>query len=127
VESYFNQVDQIAQSAKSWDDPNAMAQECLKAAMAGDTSGLDRLISSYQAVQQGIGAITPPTDCSEHKRRTIEVLSKSVGVLESIKRGITSGDMSALSSLQFDAQSIKEKGESVEQLTLKIKNRYGIR
>jgi hypothetical protein len=127
VQNYFTRSDEAATSAKYWDDPNAMAQECLKAAMNGDTSGIERLISAYRTVQQKTMALDAPGECAEHKKRSIEILGQSIKILESMKRGISSGDVSAMQSLAGEAGMIKAKADNLDSLTRRIKTKYGIK
>jgi hypothetical protein len=126
VQNYFTRTDEAAAAAKYWDDPNAMAQECLKAAMNGDTTGLDKLISAYKTVEQKTMALDAPGECGEHKKKSIEILNTSVGILEKMKRGIANGDVSAMQSLAGEANGIKAKADSLDTLTKRIKAKYGI-
>lgn len=127
VARYFSELDEIANSAKYWDDPNSMAQEVLKGAMGGDTSGIDRLTSSYRAVKEKLSTINVPNVCSEHYRATIDAFNQSISILETIKSGISSGDVSKLTSLSSEAENVKQKSADLERITKELKSRYGIK
>lgn len=124
--NYFAKYEEIGSNAKYWDDPNNLAQECIRAAMAGDTSGIDRLIESYRNFQYGIVKLNAPKVCKEHQNKTVEALGYSIQLLESMKNGIVKGDITAIQNLQAKAQTAKEKGEEADHLEKQIKAAYGI-
>ena len=126
VEKYFQQYEAIGASVKYWDDPNNLAQECIRATLAGDTTGIDRLIEAYRGFQYGVARLTAPKSCKEHQNKTIETLGYSIQILENMKRCVTSGDVESLTGLQTQAEAAKQKGAEVDLLEKQIKAKYGI-
>jgi hypothetical protein len=126
VKNYFMSYDAAGSAVKFWDDPNSLAQECIKASLSGDTSGLDKLIGAYRTFQYDVVKIKAPNVCKEHQSRSIEVLGYSIQVLETMKKSIATGDVEGLTNLKDQAQTLKERGDQVDQLSSQIKAKYGI-
>ncbi|MGV8123173.1 MAG: hypothetical protein AB2L14_25705 [Candidatus Xenobiia bacterium LiM19] len=127
VTQYFSRFDQIGAMTKSFDDPNAYAQEMLKQVTSGDTSGIDKLIENYQSFHDQIGQLAPPATCKEHQRQTMAVVSRSISNLNDLKSAISRGDVSALTRITGDMKSVEEQSRKVDKLASQIKTQYGIK
>lgn|GEM_PF-1265240 len=127
VTQYFSRFDQIGAMTKSFDDPNAYAQEMLKQVTSGDTSGIDTLIENYQSFHDQIGQLAPPATCKEHQRQTMAVVSRSISNLNDLKSAIGRGDVSALTRITGDMKSVEEQSRRVDKLASQIKTQYGIK
>jgi hypothetical protein len=127
VTQYFTRFDQIGAMSKSFDDPNAYAQEMLKQVTSGDTSGIDRLISNYQNFHDQIGQLSPPAVCKEHQRITMAVVQQSIGNLNDLKSAIARGDMGALTRITGDMKSVEEKSRQADKIAAQIKTQYGLK
>jgi len=127
VTQYFSSFDQIGATAKSFDDPNAYAQEMLKQVTSGDTSGIDKLIESYKDFHNQIGRLNAPATCKEHQRQTMAVVSRSIGNLNELKSAIGRGDINALTRITGDMKSVEEQSRQVDRLASQIKTQYGIK
>lgn len=127
VMQYFSSFDQIGATAKSFDDPNAYAQQMLKQVTSGDTSGIDKLIESYQNFHDKIGQLAAPATCKEHQRQTMAVVRRSIGNLNDLKSAIGRGDINALTRITGDMKSVEEQSRQVDRLASQIKAQYGIK
>ena len=111
---------------KYWDDPDSLAQDCVRSTLAGDTSGIDNLIGAYRTFQGGVARLNAPQACKEHQRLSTEVMGHGIDMLTSMKAAIETGDVSALTSVQGDAAALEERGREADLLAEQIKARYGI-
>jgi hypothetical protein len=126
VAGYFREVEAIQSQAKSWSDPEALAQKLLEQASKGDVSGFDGLASANQKVRDNLRGLTVPEPCREHHRRTVALLDESIAMLERVKGQMNGADVSALTAMATQGQELERNAKSVDAMAAEIKRRFGL-
>ena len=126
VASYFREVEAIQSQAKSWSDPEALAQKLLEQATKGDVSGFDGLAAANQKVRDGLRALAVPEPCREHHRRTVALLDESIAILERVKGQMNGADVSALTAMATQGQELERNAKAVDAMAADIKRRFGL-
>jgi hypothetical protein len=126
VARYFQEMETAQASAKYWSDPQSFASSLVDGLSKGDRSGIDQLIGSTRGAYERMRGISVPSDCSEHHRRSLELVALGAALLESIATGATEGDLEAFSGFPARAQQLQAGAKDVDTLAARIKQRYGI-
>jgi hypothetical protein len=126
VATYFREVETIQGQARSWGDPEALAQKLLEQAGNGDMSGFDALAVANQKVRDGLRAIAVPGPCREHHRLTLALLDESIAMLQRVKGGITGADAGTLASMPAQAREMERRTKDVDAMAAEIKRRFGL-
>jgi hypothetical protein len=126
VAEYFRRMDATQSAAKTWSDPNALAQEILAGAMKGDSSGFDKLVASSAAARDGVRGIDPPPPCAEHHRLSLGLLDEAVTILTRLRDGIASGDPSAVASIASAGTSLENRAKAVDAMAASLRAQYGL-
>ncbi len=128
VLQYLREMEAAVSSGKTWEDPTQLAQTIVADALAGRTAGLDTLIASSAAVLVQIDDTAVPSscvDCTTHKAETRETLRASLTLLESMRTGIATGDLTALMGAQTEAARLEARARKVEALDEQLRSRCG--
>jgi hypothetical protein len=126
VARYFQEMEAAQASAKYWSDPQTFASSLVDGLSKGDRSGVDQLIASTRGASERMRGINVPSECSEHHRRSLELVALGAALLESIATGATEGDLEAFSGFPAKAQQLQAGAKDVDTLAARIKERYGI-
>jgi hypothetical protein len=126
VAAYFREVEAIQSQAKSWSDPEALAQKLLEQASKGDVSGFDGLAAANQKVRDGLRAVSVPEPCREHHRRTVALLDESIAMLERVKGQMNGADVSALTAMAAQGQELERNAKAVDAMAADLKRRFGL-
>jgi hypothetical protein len=126
VAAYFREVEAIQSQAKSWSDPEALAQKLLEQASKGDVSGFDGLAAANQKVRDSLRAVAVPEPCREHHRRTVALLDESIAMLERVKGQMNGADVSSLTAMATQGQELERNAKSVDAMAAEIKRRFGL-
>jgi hypothetical protein len=126
VASYFRDVEAIQSQAKSWSDPEALAQKLLEQAGRGDMSGFDGLAAANQKVRDSLSAMSVPEPCREHHRLTVGLLDESIAMLDRVKGQMGGGDLASLSAMAAQGHDLEQKAKRVDALAAEIKRRFGL-
>jgi len=126
VASYFRDVEAIQSQAKSWSDPEALAQKLLEQAGKGDTSGFDGLAAANLKVRDSLSAMSVPEPCAEHHRLTVALLDESIAMLGRVKGQMGGGDLASLPAMAAQGHDLEQKAKHVDALAVAIKGRFGL-
>ena len=118
---YLNQVNQVTAQTGDLGDPNQIANEVLQQSVNGDNSGINNLISKARAAQAQLRAITPPPAAKEHYQLLVKTTQTSVGLLEQLKKATSGGDMSGLTGISAQGQSMQGDATRLQELTQELK------
>jgi hypothetical protein len=124
VARYFAEIDRLQVASGS--DPNAVANQILKRAAAGDRGGFDDLFAEQRALRDRLAAIDVPLPCREHHRRSLEALDEAAALLGSVLGGIAQGQTADLTSTVARGQALEAKAREVDAVATEIKRRYGL-
>lgn len=125
VATYFSDLDAITVDHPSHTgDPQGHAQALVTAAMSGDTTGLDELITANNAMVKDIGGLSPPAPCREHHRRTLAVVNDSTRILQDLKSAMTTSDLGGLMAMQAKAGALEAELKAVDALGQSIRAEY---
>jgi hypothetical protein len=125
VAAYFTDLDAITVDHPSHTgDPQGHAESLVAAAMSGDTTGLDELISANSAMVKDIGSLSPPSPCREHHRRTLAVVNDSTRILQDLKSAMTTSDLGGLMAMQSKAGALEAELKAVDALGESIRAEY---
>ena len=92
----------------------------------GDTSGMRQLLETQRSAQRQIEAMTVPSPCQEHHRRTVQVLGRALELLEKLESGMASGNLDSLLSLSGEARTLEADTRKVDALGAELKREYGL-
>ena len=126
VTEYFRRMDATQSAAKTWSDPNVLAQEVLTQAMRGDSGGFDKLVAASAAARDGVRAIAPPTPCAEHHRLTLALLDEAVVILGKLRDGVAAGDPSAVAAIATSGRALEGRARAVDLLAATLKTQYAV-
>jgi hypothetical protein len=126
VASYFREVEAIQSQAKSWSDPEALAQKLLEQAAKGDASGFDGLAAANQKVRDGLRALSVPEPCREHHRLTLTLLDESIAMLDRVKGQMNGADAGSLTAMATEGHELERKAKIVDAMAAEIKRRFGL-
>ena len=126
VAEYFRRMDATEGAAKTWSDPNALAQEVLGQAMRGDTGGFDNLVTASARARDGVRAITPPAPCAEHHRLTLALLDEAVVILSKLRDGVAAGDPTAVAAIASSGSALEGRARAVDTLAASLRAQYGV-
>jgi len=126
VASYFRDVEVIQSQAKSWSDPEALAQKLLEQAGKGDMSGFDGLAAANLKVRDSLSAVSVPEPCREHHRLTVGLLDESIAMLDRVKGQMGGGDLASLPAMAAQGHDLEQKAKHVDALAAEIKRRFGL-
>ncbi len=126
VAEYFRRMDATQSAAKTWSDPNALAQEILAQAMKGDSSGFDKLVAASALARDGVRAITAPAPCAEHHRLSLALLEEAVVMLSKLRDGVAAGDPAALMAIASSGSALEERARAVDALAASLRAQYGV-
>jgi|GEM_PF-3809083 len=124
VRNYFQQMDDIGSSEEMSGNLNEMASIMVQGAFKGDFSSIDDLIARCRRLQGQVQALVVPPPCTEFHRRTLEVMDGSIRLYEDLKKLIQKGDLSGLSRLTAQANSLKGAAKELENMQKEILSRY---
>lgn len=126
VVRYLTDMETAVATGKTWDDPTQLAQTIVSDALAGQTDGLDRLVSSSRTVLTQVEAIAPPAacpDCVTHHAETQATLGASLALLASMRDGIATGNLTALMGAQAEAGQLEGRARAIESLDAELRRR----
>lgn len=126
VAAYFSEIEALEQQAKYWSNPQELAMSLVGQGAQGDTSGMRQLLETQRAAQSQIEAMTVPSSCQEHHRRTVQVLGKALRLLEKLESGMASGNLDSLLSLSGEARTLEADTRKVDALGAELKREYGL-
>ncbi|MFH0802504.1 MAG: hypothetical protein V2A78_09015 [bacterium] len=124
VRNYFQQMDDIGSSEEMSGDLNEMASIMVQGAFKGDFSSIDDLIARCRRLRGQVQALVVPPPCTEFHRKTLEVMDGSIRLYEELKTLIKGGDLSGLSRLTGQANSLKGAAKELENIQKEILSRY---
>jgi hypothetical protein len=126
VAEYFRRMDATQSAAKTWSDPNALAQEILGQAMRGDSGGFDALVTATTAAREGVRAIAAPVPCAEHHRLSLALLGDAVVILTRMRDGMAAGDPAAVAAIATSASALESRARAVDTLAASLRSQYGV-
>ena len=126
VARYFEEMETAQAAAKYWGDPQALAGSLVQGLSKGDRSGIDELLAATRAAHTRMQAIDTPSDCTEHHRRSLDLVAQAAAMLDAIAGGVTSGDVEGLGAFPARARQLEADAKDVDALAARIKERYGI-
>lgn len=122
--NYFQQMDDIGSSEEMSGNLNEMASIMVQGAFKGDFSSIDDLIARCRRLQGQVQALVVPPPCTEFHRKTLGVLDASCQLYVELKTLIQKGDLSGLSRLTAQANSLKGAAKELENMQKEILSRY---
>ncbi len=126
VAAYFSEIEALEQQAKYWSNPQELAMSLVGQGAQGDTSGMRQLLETQRSAQGQIEAMTVPSPCQEHHRRTVQVLGRALRLLEKLESGMASGNLDSLLSLSGEARTLEADTRKVDALGTQLKREYGL-
>ena len=126
VARYFQEMETAQAAAKYWGDPQALAGSLVQGLAKGDRSGIDELLAATRGSHARMQAIDVPSDCAEHHRRSLDLVTQGATMLEAITSAVTSGDLEGLGAFPARARELEADAKDVDALAARIKQRYGI-
>lgn len=126
VAEYFRRMDATQSAAKTWSDPDALAQEVLAQALRGDSGGFDTLVASTRTARDGVRAIAAPTPCAEHHRLTLLLLDEAVVIVSRLRDGVASGDTAAVAAIATSGSALESRARAVDALAASLRAQYGV-
>ena len=126
VAAYFSEIEALEQGAKYWSNPQELAMSLVGQGAQGDTSGMRQLLEAQRTAQRQIEAMSVPSPCQEHHRRTVEVLGRALELLETLEGGMASGDLEGLLSLTGEARQLEADTRQVDALGTQLKRQFGL-
>jgi hypothetical protein len=126
VARYFQEMEAAQAAAKYWGDPQALAGSLVQGLAKGDRSGIDELLAATRGAHARMEAIDTPSDCAEHHRRSLDLVTQAAAMLEAIASGVTSGDVESLGAFPARARQLEADAKDVDALAARIRQRYGI-
>ena len=126
VARYFEQVDEISGGAAGAGDPETMAMAMLTQATSGDWSQFDELGDTQRSMARRLRGLRVPPVCRDYHQKMVTLLGAGATLLDTVKQGVQSGSLGALSTLTTTAQRLQTDAEEAQRLAAVIKQRYGI-
>jgi hypothetical protein len=126
VARYFQEMESAQAAAKYWGDPQALAGSLVQGLAKGDRSGIDELLAATRGAHARMESIDTPSDCAEHHRRSLDLVTQAAAMLEAIASGVTSGDVESLGAFPARARQLEADAKDVDALAARIRQRYGI-
>jgi len=114
IQAYFAKIDSIRSPGAG--DPMTFAQGIVGGLQAGDTSGLDSLVSSAKLALAQATSVQPPPVCAEYHRRLLESLSESVAGMDKLRNTLKKGDVGDLAALAAQFQASQQKVDDLERM-----------
>lgn len=128
VARYFRDVEAIETAGGGpGGDPQQMALAILTQGTQGDWSSFDKMSRDQRALLDRLQQVSVPVPCQPYHNRSVALMRDSIGMLESVKTGIQSGNVSALTTLTARAQKLQSEALDVQSLGESIKRQYGVR
>jgi hypothetical protein len=127
VARYFAEVEALQQGSKGWSgDPNAAAQQIMRQATSGDTSGFKSLAEANRQLAERLRAVAAPEPCAAHRQKTLDVLEQANTLLEKLQAAVQSTDTGGLTALTAQSQDLERRARDADALATAIKQRYGL-
>ena len=126
IASYFDTVDALGDGGVGMGDPNDFAMMILGESASGNFSTFDQMLSDQRDSLRQLRGMNPPGELRTHHRQTIELTQRGIRLLEQVKGGLESGDMTGLMTLSVTAQDMQSDAEAAERLATDIKRKYGL-
>jgi len=73
-----------------------------------------------------LGRLRVPPVCREYHQKMVTLLGAGATLLDTVKQGIESGSLGALSTLTTTAQRLQVDAEEARRLAAAIQQRFGI-
>lgn len=127
VARYFRDVEAIETGGGGpGGDPQQMALAILTQGTQGDWTSFDKMSRDQRALLDRLQQVSVPAPCQPYHNRSVALMRDSIGMLESVKTGIQSGNVSALTTLTARAQKLQSEALDVQSLGESIKRHYAI-
>jgi hypothetical protein len=126
VAAYFTEIEALERQAKYWSNPQELAMSLVGQGAQGDTSGMRQLLETQRSAQRQIEAMSVPSPCREHHRRTVEVMGRALELLETLESGMASGNLEGLMALTGEARQLEADTRQVDALATQLKREYGL-
>jgi hypothetical protein len=126
IERYFNEVEAVSIPGEVGASPDALAQALLSQGTQGDWSSFDKLVRDQRDVLNQLQRISVPAACRTYHAQTVDLVRESIKLLEDVKKGVQSGNLSGLQALSAQAQTLQGAANEVAALGTQIKQRYGL-
>jgi hypothetical protein len=126
VAAYFTRMDAVAAQAKAAQDPQALAQGVLDQALSGNTSGIDGLVATQQALQARVADVLPPPSCREHPQRSLRPIERAIGMLERTRDAVAGKSTLDVATMAAEGRAIEEEARAVDALASDLRRAAGL-
>jgi hypothetical protein len=126
VARYFDEVDQIAGNSGGAGDPEALAMAMLTQATGGDWRQFDELGETQRTTLRRLRSVRVPPPCREYHQKMVTLLEAGADLLDTVKEGVQSGSLTALSTLATTAQRLQTDAEEARRMADALQRRYGL-
>ena len=126
VARYFEQVDELGGDGMSMGNPDDFAMMIVSESASGNFSAFDQMLSDQRANLRRLQRMSVPRELREYHAQTIELTQSGIRLLENVRRGLESGDMTRLMALSSSAQTMQADAEKAERLATELKRKYDL-
>ena len=126
IASYFDTVDAMGGGGVDLGSPNDFAMMIVGESATGNFSVFDQMLRDQRANLRRLQGMNPPGELRAYHRKTIELTEKGIRLMEQVRRGLESGDMTRLMSLPVTAQEMQSDAEAAERLATDLKRKFGL-
>ena len=107
-------------------NPRAFADELVKAASKGDSSGMQKVIEDVEKMQQKLERMSVPEAAKAHHQTVQKVTAKSLKMLRALKRAVDEQDIPAIAGIGGDAKALQDQGLRLQALEKQLREKYGL-
>ena len=126
IAGYFETVDSLGGEGIGMGDPNEFAMMIVGESASGNFNAFDQMLRDQRASLRRLRGMNPPGELQAHHRQTIELAESGIRLMEQVKRGLESGDVTSLMTLSATAQELQSDAEAADRLATDIKRKYGL-
>jgi len=124
VAAYLAAIDRIQPEQSG--DPSEVANKVVEALGKGDTSGLDGMIRQFESAHSRLESLGTPAPCVAHHRASLASLEEGLVMLRSVKKAVAAADLSALTALDTQGNSLRSHAEALAAEEKELRQRYSL-